>query len=220
MSAASARAPLEGAQIQAAQIRGALGATPAQMADLEAFRLLLAQWNEDMNLVGPSALAEFWTRHVYDSAQLLALAPDARIWADLGAGAGFPGIVLAILLKDAPGAHVHLVESMAKRCRFLATVAEALALPATVHNARAEDLTIKVDVVTARACAPLVKLLGYAQPYLERGAVGLFLKGQDVVSELTEATKYWKFEVQSTASLSHPEGRILQVKGLKRVRKV
>jgi 16S rRNA (guanine527-N7)-methyltransferase len=204
----------------AEQVRAALGASPAQMRDLEAYRALLAEWNEAMNLVGPSALAEFWPRHVYDSAQLLALAPEARVWADLGSGAGFPGVILAILLKETPGARVHLVESMAKRCRFLAAAVEALQLPAEVHNARAEDLRLKVDAVTARACAPLVKLLGYAQPYLDRGATGLFLKGQDVVSELTEAAKSWKFEAQSTASLSHSDGRILQVKGLKRVRKV
>jgi 16S rRNA (guanine527-N7)-methyltransferase len=223
MSAAPALAPLEAPPwrappADAAQVQAALGASPGQMADLEAFRALLAQWNEGMNLVGPSALADFWTRHAYDSAQLLALAPEARVWADLGAGAGFPGLVLAILLKDTPGAQVHLVESMAKRCRFLAAAVQALALPATVHNARAEDLEIEVQVVTARACAPLVKLLGYARPYLAHGATGLFLKGQDVVSELTDAAKYWKFEAQLTASLSHPEGRILQVKGLKRVR--
>ncbi|HVY33364.1 MAG TPA: 16S rRNA (guanine(527)-N(7))-methyltransferase RsmG [Caulobacteraceae bacterium] len=190
------------------------------MADLEAFRSLLAQWNEDMNLVGPSAMAEFWPRHVYDSAQLLALAPEARVWADIGAGAGFPGVVLAILLKETPGARVHLVESMAKRCRFLQAVVNQLALPAEVHNSRAEDLRLKVDVVCARACAPLVRLLGYTRPYLTGGATGLFLKGQDIVSELTEAAKCWNFEAHLTASLSHPEGRILQVKGLKRVRKV
>jgi 16S rRNA (guanine527-N7)-methyltransferase len=190
------------------------------MADLEAFYRLLEEWNGTMNLVGPSALAEFWPRHVFDSAQLLDLAPEACVWADLGAGAGFPGLVLAILLKDTPGARVHLIESMAKRCRFLSAAVEQLTLPATVHHGRAEDLGLKVDVVTARALAPLVRLLGYARPYLARGATGLFLKGQDVGSELTEATKYWKFEAHLTASLSHPEGRILQVRGLKSVRKV
>jgi 16S rRNA (guanine527-N7)-methyltransferase len=201
-------------------VQAALGADAAQTADLEAFRAILAEWNETMNLVGPSALAQFWPRHVYDSAQLLALAPEARVWADVGAGAGFPGVVLAILLKNTPGARVHLVESVAKRCRFLQTVVDALALPAEVHNARAEDLKLKVDVVAARACAPLVRLLGYTRPYLTSGATGLFLKGQDVVSELTEAAKYWKFEAHLTASLSHTEGRILQVRGLKSVRNV
>ena len=190
------------------------------MADLGAYLTLLTEWNGRMNLVGPSALAEFWPRHAFDSAQLLQRAPDARVWADLGAGAGFPGLVLAILLKGAEGAGVHLVESMAKRCRFLAEVVQTLSLPATVHNARAEDLGIRVDIVTARACAPLPRLLGYAEPYLKRGATGLFLKGQDVVVELTEAAKYWKFEADLSASSSHPDGRILQVKGLSRVRKV
>ena len=228
MSAAPAPARLEAppgppslsAPGDAGAVKAALSASATQMADLEAFRALLAEWSRAMNLVGPTALAQFWPRHVYDSAQLLALAPRARVWADVGAGAGFPGLVLAILLKDTPGAKVHLVESMAKRCRFLQAAVDALALPAEVHNTRAEDLSLVVDVVTARACAPLVRLLGYTRPYLEAGAVGLFLKGQHIVSELTEAAKYWKFEAQLTASLSHTEGRILQVKGLKSVRKV
>ena len=225
MSVAPAPAPLELQKAfeppaSAEAVRAALGASDAQMADLHAYRGLLAEWNDQMNLVGPSALAQFWPRHAYDSAQLLALAPDAKIWADIGAGAGFPGVVLAIFLKDRPGAKVHLVESLAKRCRFLSAVVEALALPAEVHNARAEDLSLTVDIVTARAVAPLVKLLEYGRPYLSRGATGLFLKGQDVGSELTEATRYWKFEAHLTQSLSHTEGRILQVKGLKRVHKV
>ena len=218
MSAAPAPAPLELQPPASAEaVKAALGASAAQMADLEAYRVLLAEWNEQMNLVGPSALAQFWLRHVYDSAQLLALAPDAKVWADIGAGAGFPGVVLAILLKGQPDAKVHLVDSLAKRCRFLSAVVEALALPAQVHNARAENLSLKVDIVTARALAPLVKLLEYGRPYLSKGAIGLFLKGQDVGSELTEATRYWKFEAHLTQSLSHTEGRILQVKGLKRV---
>jgi len=204
----------------AAEFQAVVGASDAQMADLRAYLALLTQWNEKMNLVGPSALAQFWPRHAYDSAQLLALAPHALTWADLGAGAGFPGLVLAILLKDRPGAKVHLVESMAKRCRFLAEVAQTLALPAEVHNSRAEKLGIRVDIVTARACAPLVRLLGYAEPCLKKGATGLFLKGQDVVAELTEAAKCWKFEAELLASSSSPDGRILQVKGLSHVRAV
>jgi len=204
----------------AASFQAASGCTDAQLADLERFRALLADWNEKMNLVGPSAMDAFWPRHAWDSAQLLKLEPDAKLWADLGAGAGFPGLVLAILLKDTPGAAVHLVESMTKRCRFLETIVGTLNLPAQVHNARAESLNLKVDVVTARACAPLVSLLGYAEPYLRRGATGLFLKGQDVVSELTDATKYWKFDCDLLPSRSSSEGQIVRVKGLSRVRKV
>ena len=206
--------------VDAASFQAASGASDAEMADLERFRTLLAAWNEKLNLVGPSALEAFWPRHAWDSAQLLRIEPEAKTWADLGAGAGFPGLVLAILLKETPGAHVHLVESLAKRCRFLEAVVGTLNLPATVHNARAEALSLKVDVVTARAVAPLHKLLGFAEPYLKRGAVGLFLKGQDVVSELTEATRYWKFDVKLTPSLSSSEGQVVRVKGLSRVRKV
>jgi 16S rRNA (guanine527-N7)-methyltransferase len=229
MSAAAPRRPepVPGTQLAfapapqtPAAFQAAVGASDAQRAEVEAYLGLLTEWNGKMNLVGPSALAEFWPRHAFDSAQLLRFAPEAATWADLGAGAGFPGLVLAILLKGRAGAKVHLVESMAKRCRFLGEVAAALSLPVEIHNARAEDLGIRVDIVTARACAPLPRLLGYAEPYLKRGATGLFLKGQDVVSELTEAAKYWKFEAELSASSSHPEGRILQVKGLARVRKV
>ena len=183
------------------------GATPAQMADLERFRTLLIARNAVMNLIGPATEADFWNRHAWDSAQLLALAPEARVWADLGAGAGLPGIVLAILLKDRPGAHLHLVESMAKRCRFLAEVVEALELPATVFNDRAENLNLAVDIVTARACAPLHRLLGYARPYLQSGATGLFLKGQDVVAEMKEAARYWEYE----ADVVHPRAILAAV---------
>jgi 16S rRNA (guanine527-N7)-methyltransferase len=196
------------------------GATPAQLADLERFRVLLAQRNEVMNLVGPASLPDFWSRHAWDSAQLLKLAPEARAWADLGAGAGLPGLVLAILGKGTLGFHVDLVESMTKRCKFLAEVVEALELPATVHNARAENLDLTVEIVTARACAPLHRLLGYARPYLQGGATGLFLKGQDVVAEMKEAARYWEYEADVVPSKSDPRGRVVRVKRLGRARKV
>ena len=193
--------------------------TDAQLSDLKRFQELLAEWNAVMNLVGPATLPTYWNRHAWDSAQLLKLAPEARTWADLGAGAGLPGVVLAILLKDTPGSRVHLVESMTKRCKFLRAVVDELQLPAQIHNVRAETLDLKVDVVTARACAPMVRLLGYAQPYLKRGATAWFLKGQDVATELVEAATYWKFESDLRPSLSDPRGQIVQVKGLKSVPK-
>lgn len=196
---------------------GALShATPDQLADLERLRTLLADWNERMNLVGPATLPQFWSRHAWDSAQLLPLAPDAETWADLGAGAGFPGLVLAILLKGRADARVHLVESMAKRCRFLSEVATALALPAQVINARAEEVKLKVDVVTARAVAPLTRLLGFAQPYMARGARALFLKGQDAEAEIAEARAAWRFDVDILPSQSDPRGRILSIERLSR----
>lgn len=205
--------------IDAAGFAAAAGAGPAAMGDLERYRELLAEWNQKMNLVGASTMDAFWSRHAWDSAQLLALAPDARVWADLGAGAGLPGVVLAILGKDRPSFHVHLVESMAKRCRFLQAVVDELALPATVHNARAEELTLAVDIVTARACAPLHRLLGYAKPFLRPGTTGLFLKGQDVAGELEEATRFWDYEADVLPSRSDPRGRIVRVRRLGRARK-
>jgi 16S rRNA (guanine527-N7)-methyltransferase len=195
-------------------------ATPAQMADLERFRAMLIERNAVMNLIGPATEADFWNRHAWDSAQMLALAPGARVWADLGAGAGLPGLVLAILGKGREGFHVDLIESMAKRCRFLCEVVEALELPATVFNDRAENLNLAVDIVTARACAPLFRLLGYARPYLQGGATGLFLKGQDVVAEMKEAARYWEYEADVVPSKSDPRGRIVRLRRLGRARKV
>lgn len=218
----SAVAPPEAALdpvTDAASFAAVSGAGPEALADLERYRSLLAEWNQRMNLVGASTLEAFWSRHAWDSAQLIKVAPEALTWADLGAGAGLPGVVLAILGKDRPGFHVHLVESMAKRCRFLSEVVTTLNLPATVHNSRAENLQLDVDIVCARACAPLHRLLGYARPYLKRGAVALFLKGQDVASELEEATRYWEFEADTLPSLSDARGRIVRVRRLGRARK-
>lgn len=188
------------------------GASEAQISDLETFLNLLSDWNQKINLVGPATLPDFWGRHAWDSAQLIFLAPEAKVWADLGAGAGLPGIVLAILGKEREDFHVHLVESMAKRCRFLTEVVERLDLPATVHNERAENLDLDVDIVTARACAPVVRLLGYAKPFFDRGAEGLFLKGQDVGAEIKAARAQWRFDAELLPSASDPRGQILRLR--------
>ena len=190
------------------------GATPVQMADLQILLDRLTETNAVMNLVGPDSIADYWSRHALDSAQLLEHAPDALTWADLGAGAGFPGVVLAILLKGRVGAHVWLIDSLGKRCRFLEAIVAELDLPATVINGRAEMQTLKVDVVTARALAPMVKLLGYAQPYMARGAQGLFLKGEKAETELQTAWASWTFEADLSVSRSDPRGRIVSVRSL------
>ena len=202
-----------------AEFLDVVGATPARLEDVERFRLRLIEANRVTNLVGDSTLGDFWRRHFIDSAQLLWLAPSAGVWADLGSGAGLPGLVLAILLKDRPGARVHLIESMVKRCRFLAEVVEALDLPAMVHNVRAESLELKVEMVTARACAPLARLLTFARPYFARGARGLFLKGAEVDAEIAEARRNWRFKARTTPSLSDPRGRLLSIEELVRVAK-
>lgn len=198
--------------------RARANASAEQIADLEAFRLRLVEANAVMNLVGPDSLPDFWNRHVWDSAQLLDLAPEAKTWADLGAGAGFPGLVLSIMLKGRDGAHVWLIDSLAKRCRFLREVVDALSLPATVIVGRAEAQSVTCDIVTARAVAPMEKLLGYAQPYFQRGAQGLFLKGERAESELIEARKSWHFEAELAPSQSDVRGRIVTIRSLRRAR--
>ena len=198
--------------------RAQTGASDVNIADLQTFLGMLTEANEVMNLVGPDTIPDFWNRHAWDSAQLLALAPEAKTWADLGAGAGFPGVVLAILLKGRPGAHVWLIDSLGKRCRFLQEIVDALDLPATVLNGRAEAQSVTCDIVTARAVAPMERLLGYAQPYFERGAQGLFLKGEKAESELIEARKSWHFDAELAPSQSDPRGRIVSIRSLRRVR--
>lgn len=209
------------AEVTPAEFQALTGATPAQMADLDAFITRLTEANAVMNLVGPDSLPDVWNRHVWDSAQLLQVAPEATTWADLGAGAGFPGVVLAILLKGRVAGraqpHVWLIDSLGKRCRFLESVVEALSLPATVINGRAEDHPVRVDVVTARALAPMVKLLGYAQPYLQRGAQGLFLKGEKAEAELVEARNVWQIDSTLSVSRSDPSGRIVSVRSVRRI---
>lgn len=192
------------------------GASPDRMAELTKFHYLLTEANAVMNLVGPGSMPDFWNRHAWDSAQLLALAPDARTWADLGAGAGFPGVVLAILLKDTPDAHVWLVDSLQKRCKFLQYIVDELELPATVIWGRAEEQELEVDIVTARAVASLDKLVGYAQPYLSLGAQALFLKGEKAEQELIDARKVWHLDAELSVSRSDPRGRIVTVRTLRR----
>ena len=199
------------------EFQALIKATPAQMADLETIIERLTEANAVMNLVGPNSLPDVWNRHIWDSAQLLQLRPDAASWADLGAGAGFPGLVLAVLLKDRSDSHVWLIDSLGKRCRFLQEVVDALSLRATVINGRAEEQRVKVDVVTARALAPMERLLAYAQPYLQRGAQGLFLKGEKAEAEVVEARKVWQFDSDLSVSRSDPRGRIVSVRSLRRV---
>jgi 16S rRNA (guanine527-N7)-methyltransferase len=168
-----------------------------------------------MNLVAPSTIPQIWTRHVADSLQLLSLAPAARRWVDLGSGAGFPGLVLACQLAAGQGAEVHLVDSIQKKASFLRDVIAELKLPAIVHTQRIEEFVAtppdSFDAVTARALAPLDRLIGYAIPLLKTGAVGVFPKGQDVAAELTQASKSWSIEAELIPSKTDPRGRIVLV---------
>src|SRR6202041_2875236 len=161
-----------------------------------------------------------WTRHISDSLQLLSLVPTAHLWADLGSGGGFPGIVLACGLAETHGAMIHLVERNAKKAAFLREALRVTGAPGTVHLADIGDsvdrITGKVDCVTARALAPLHQLIGYAEPLVRQGAKALFLKGQDIEAELTEATKYWNIRPQLHSSLTGGHGWIVELDHIER----
>jgi 16S rRNA (guanine527-N7)-methyltransferase len=185
-------------------------------ARLDRLATVLLDWQRTTNLIAPSTVPKLWTRHIADSLQLLALAPQARSWIDLGAGGGFPGLAIACALPA--GGIVHLVESQGKKCAFLREAARLTGAPARVHCERIEAFVEKfsdrADVVTARALAPLATLCGYVYPLLKTGAQALFLKGQDVGSELTEATKYWSIEAELVPSRTDPAGRIVIIRAL------
>jgi 16S rRNA (guanine527-N7)-methyltransferase len=181
---------------------------------------LLREWQAKTNLVAPSTLPSLWTRHISDSLQLLALAPSARVWVDLGSGGGFPGIVLACVLAESQGSMVHLVERNAKKAAFLREALRVTNSPGTVHLADIEDsvdrITGAVDCVTARAVAPLHQLIGFAEPLVKRGAKALFLKGQDVEVELTEATRYWNITPNLHSSRTGGQGWIVELDRIER----
>ena len=185
-------------------------------ARLDHFVALLLEWQQRMNLIAASTIPHIWTRHIADSLQLLELAPQAKTWIDLGSGAGFPGLAIACALADVPQAEIHLVESNGKKANFLREVARLIEAPATVHGVRIEDFAKnfepRPDVITARALAPLNDVLALAHPLSKTGAQGLFLKGQDVASELTQASKYWKFEPVLVPSKTSPSSRIVSVR--------
>ncbi len=187
------------------------------LARLEAHLALLARWQRRINLVGAASLADPWRRHILDSAQLLRLLPgtDIRLL-DLGSGAGFPGLVLALLgVRE-----VHLVESDRRKAAFLAEAVRITgASGVTLHRRRIEALApFPVEAVTARALAPLPRLLELAAPFLGPATLGLFPKGGNFEAELTEARRHWRMRTQIEPSLSSPEGRILVLREVRRVR--
>jgi 16S rRNA (guanine527-N7)-methyltransferase len=185
---------------------------------LDRFVELLLRWQQKINLIAPSTIPTLWTRHIADSLQLLPLAPKARRWVDLGSGAGFPGLVIACALAQTPGAAVHLVESNAKKAAFLREAARLTGAPALVHAVRIEDFVPgfrePVDAVSARAIAPLERLLHWAYPLVKTGAQALFLKGRDVEVELTKASKYWKIDAELVPSKTDSQSRIVVIRSL------
>ena len=193
------------------------GVSRETLARLKAYIGLLEDWNARHNLVSQASLADVWRRHVWDSAQLAQYIPaSTKTLADLGSGAGFPGLVLAELLRDR--VKVSLFESTAKKAEFLRAAAVRLGLDVVVRNERIEASgAAPFDVLTARALAPLDKLLGYAQHLANRRTICLFLKGQSLVSELTQARKSWRMKALQHQSATDPSGVILEVRELQHV---
>jgi 16S rRNA (guanine527-N7)-methyltransferase len=194
------------------------GVSRETLARIRAYLAVLDDWRERINLIGPGEGRCLWRRHVLDSLQLLKeiFPADLRV-ADLGSGAGFPGLVLACALAEREGASVTLVEKSVRKSQFLEAAIGAVRLPAKVLNQRLEDPAPpeKFDVVTARALAPLPKLLGYAHVWLKPSGKAVLMKGRDAVKELTLARESWTFGMSSRPSLSSPEGQILTVSDLR-----
>jgi len=184
------------------------------LAHLECYVAILLQWQQRINLIGSSTVDQVWQRHILDALQLIPLLPPGtKTIADLGSGAGIPGLVLAITTN----LEVHLYESNGKKTAFLREAARQCSVKAVIHQVRIETIGSdpgrpKVDVVTARALAPLDRLLDQAWPFLNAGAVGLFHKGQDVDAELTVASKYWRIINERHPSLTDSKAVILEVK--------
>ncbi|MEI9990455.1 MAG: 16S rRNA (guanine(527)-N(7))-methyltransferase RsmG [Rhizomicrobium sp.] len=193
------------------------GVSRETLARLKAYVGLLGDWNARHNLVSARSLEDVWRRHIWDSAQLVPYIPaSAKTLADLGSGAGFPGLVLAELLRGK--VKVSLFESTGKKAEFLKAAADRIGLDIEVRNERIESAqAAPFDVVTARALAPLGKLLGYAQHLAGKRTVCLFLKGQSLASELTEARKSWRMKALQHQSATDPSGVILEVRELEHV---
>ncbi|MCB1883854.1 MAG: 16S rRNA (guanine(527)-N(7))-methyltransferase RsmG [Geminicoccaceae bacterium] len=208
-------APAEGAPPPPAEIVAALGVSRETLDRLRVYLDLLFRWNRAINLVGRSTLADPWRRHVLDSAQLHPLLPPAAgTLIDLGSGAGLPGLVLAVMESMA---EVHLVESDGRKAQFLREAARATGCGhVRVHAERIEDLNLKAGAITARALAPLPRLLELAAPLMREGATCLFLKGRSLARELTEAGETWTMDADVRTSLVDPDGRILILKGIRR----
>lgn len=208
---------MQGAGVEA--LTGALDVSRETLARLEAYAALLVKWNPAINLVSRATLAELWTRHFLDSAQIFSLCPaGAQTWADLGSGGGFPGLVVAVLAAEAaPDLRVTLVESDARKAAFLSTVVRELGLSVTVKTARIESLApLGADVVSARALAPLDDLLGFAARHLAPQGRALFLKGASHARECATAGEHWRFALDVHPSLTDAEGAILSIGDLVR----
>ena len=191
------------------------GVSRETLIKFETYAECLRRWQQQINLIGRGSLDDLWHRHFFDSAQLRELChPKTRRLVDLGSGAGFPGMVLSIMGQSG----VELLESNKRKCSFLGEVARATGTPARITNARFEKVSAPVlaDIVTARAVAPLSKLLGDVRRWLKPGGVALLHKGGSFERELTQASKDWTMQVHRHQSRTDPSGAVLEVRELMR----
>jgi len=183
---------------------------------LAAFVDLIARWRKTTNLISESTFAAVWTRHIADCAQLIALAPAAKRWIDMGSGAGFPGLVIAIQLTGVPDAAVHCIESDQRKCAFLREAVRATGAVATIRPERVEAIEPSsleaVDAVTARAFAPLSPTLKLARPWMERGAVGVFPRGESAKEQLAALSQASAYEIEALRSVVDTKATILRVR--------
>lgn len=192
------------------------GVSRETLGRVHAYLGVLDAWRERINLIGPGEGRHLWRRHVLDSLQLVGQIPgDAIKIVDLGSGAGFPGLLIACAMAERDGASVTLVEKSVRKSQFLQAAIAEVALPARVINVRIEEAPReRYDLLTARALAPLPKLLGYAHDWLKPSGKALLMKGKDTAAELAEARAAWTFEMSDRASLSSPEGRVLEISSI------
>lgn len=190
------------------------------MERLERYSELLIKWNPRINLVSKSTIDDLWTRHILDSAQIFEIPRGSiRRWVDLGSGGGFPGLVVAVLARELQQQfEIMLVESDARKCAFLSSVARELDLKVQIKNDRIENLnSLDADIVSARALADLTSLLDLSERHLAQGATLLLMKGKKWRSELEMAQSKWNFDCQIVKSKTSEGSVILCVSGVRRV---
>ena len=188
---------------------------PAARDRLETYIEMLAKWRRITNLISDSSFANVWQRHVADCWQLPNFCPDARYWLDMGSGAGFPGLIVAIRLADSHRTEVHCVESDGRKCAFLRDVARRLRLPAIIHNKRVEALNRNdlptIDAITARAFAPISKIVGLSRQYIAEGAIAILHRGRSAMREL-EGLDLSHYTIETTPNMIDPIGTILCIR--------
>ncbi len=194
-------------------------ASDSLLARFSEYQKILEKWQRRINLVSKTTLPDIWQRHFLDSAQLYPLLPKtSKSLIDLGSGAGFPGLVLALLVSEQGGPDIHLIEADSRKAAFLTEASRVLEVNVTVHARRLETITdLKVDIITARALSPLRRLLEQAERFMKPSTACIFLKGEKVAHELTEARKHWTMTVTETASVTHDLARILNLTEVSRV---